>query len=97
MLPQKFETRHWISVGLCILGLIVMPAVNLYYNRKDAISFSHFLEPYRWFQWLPFTVLFLLGASYTWSDGQWRLLAWIVFGLGMVLSAYSWLFMVGSH
>jgi hypothetical protein len=87
-----FTIRQWISVGLYMLGF-VMPAVNTYYNRKYLISFSHFLEPYRWYQWLPFTLLCFLGAAYAWSnDHTWRLSAWIMFTLGLLMSIFSWFY-----
>ena len=89
-----FTIRHWVSIGLCVLGLVVMPILNSYYNRKDVelnISF-HFLEPYLWYQWLPFTVFFLLGAAYALPDPRWRLFAWIIFILGMLISGVSWLY-----
>ncbi len=92
MNPKTFKIRYRVSLGLYVLGL-AMPAVSTYYNRKYAISFSHFLEPYRWYQWLPFTLLFWLGASYTWTDDRiWRLITWIIFVLGILMSGLSWLY-----
>jgi hypothetical protein len=89
-----FTVRQWISIGLFILGL-TMPIINIYYNRKDlqVYSFLRFLEVFRLYQWLPFTVLLWLGALYSWSsNGQLRLIGWTLFGTGIFLSVVSWLF-----
>ena len=72
-----------------------MPIINIYYNRKDLQVYSllRFLEIFRLYQWLPFTVLCWLGASCTWSDnGQLRLIGWTLFVTGIFLSVASWLF-----
>lgn len=95
----KFAVHEWISIDLFVLGL-AMPAVNVYYHRNesDLYRFLRFLEIYRFYQWLPFTLLFWLGASFAWSEDRiWRVLVLILFVLGMLWSGLSWVYLVGSH
>jgi hypothetical protein len=85
---SAFTIHQWFGVGLCILGL-AMPVFSIFYARNEINRFLNYPWAYLW-QWLPFTVLLWLLASYMWTDGQWRLLAWIIFIIGILLSPISW-------
>ena len=66
MNPKTFRIRHWISIGLCVLGLVVPVCVLLYGQLRypmmmNTPNFNRWL----WvesisYQWLPFTVLLWL-------------------------------------
>jgi hypothetical protein len=94
-----FKIRYWSAIVLCVLGLAVMPAINVYYNRSSAGigSYLFFLQIYLWCQWLPFTIVLLVGAAYAFPDARWRLPAWIVFSVGSLLSVFSIVYRLALH
>jgi hypothetical protein len=86
-----FAIRHWLSLGLCILGFILPFLVAFYLKWRYPVKF--YLHPLGAFapQWLPFTVLLWLLAVYISPFTKIRWIGWFLFILGILLSflAYS--------
>jgi hypothetical protein len=97
MKTPAFTNRHWISIGLCILGLVGMPILNLYFNKNLITAPLSFLVPFIVYQWLPFTALLLLIAAYVWPDKYLHSPGWLVFIVGMLLSGFSYFLVLSLH
>jgi hypothetical protein len=81
-----------LSLVLIGLGFIV-PLVFLGFLtgrfRIVPSSYLHMLTLYV-DQWLPFTTLLWVAAGWTWPGGRARVLALVLFGVGVGLSVISW-------
>jgi hypothetical protein len=87
-----FTIRQWISIGLCMLGFAMPVLFWLYvvfFFHAKAFQFPSFLDR-TLYQWLPPTILLWLLAAYVYPDGRWRLIAWILFVLGALLSTFAY-------
>jgi hypothetical protein len=100
MNSQTHTIRQWISVGLCVFGLVLPPAFFLLSMmlryRLEASIYSYMLKLYL-HRWLPITVFFWLAASFVYPDGRWRMMLWIASGIGLILSAVSYFFYLANH
>jgi hypothetical protein len=85
--------RHWISIGLFLLGILIPLLFLLYQVLFYRITSYRYLDTIllNLFQWLPVTSILLLIAAYVWSDKRWHNLAWIIFGLSFLLSIVSFI------
>jgi hypothetical protein len=91
-----FTVRHWISLGLCVLGLLV-PVGVMFYGQVRYSMMMNTPNFNRWswvesvsFQWLPFTaILWLLGA-YVCPVVRVHWVGWGLFLLGLLLSSVNY-------
>jgi hypothetical protein len=97
---SALTVRHWISIGLCVLGLAV-PIFVLLYGQLRYPSMMNTLNFNRWtwvesvsYQWLPFTAMLWLLASYVSPFANVQRVGWTVFILGILLSFAAYFFLL---
>jgi hypothetical protein len=92
-------TRQWIGIGLCLLGFCIPVFVIIYCILRYKAQPHSYLQilGVLLYQWLPATILLWLAAAYSYSSGQWKLIAWIIFVIGTILSLISYLIVFLSH
>jgi hypothetical protein len=88
--------RHWISIGLCVLGFVIPFLTGFYLklNHPEKIDLVSWLLFGISYQWLPFTVLLWLLASYVSPFSNDQRVGWIVFILGILLSFAAYFFLL---
>jgi hypothetical protein len=79
-----YTTRHWISLGLHLLGFAVPFIITVYLKSKYVGKNDIGAIGY---QWIPVTATLWLIGAYMWPESRVHLLGWILFGFGMTLSA----------